>query len=408
MGYTYEAVEDGGQRGICAMPDGERCDAWAFLQGTCGQAHSYCARQGYGTATRSDGQNPFSVEYAVCLAADGAVVGSVTELSALSEKATGCGGELRADETTLNPPPGAETYEPGPVGAPPSSFDWRDHQGYDWLTPIRNQGGCGSCWAFAAVGIAEAVHNIANHDPSLDKDISEQYLVSDCDTYSGDCCGGWHDSALQYLRDDGVPDDDCMTYVDGWGCGCDGGACTDCAYSCSDRTCDDRCADWSSRLEYISGMGTVSSDQQAIKQALVDHGPLAVAMGIGSAYSGGWDGDIYRCGNDSGVNHAVVIVGYDDAGGYWWVRNSWGSGWNGDGYFKVGYGECSVENYVRYANVEACWADFNDDGVVDGQDVDVMTGSWRDPATPPHDVDGDGLLTVVDVTRVTAEWGACP
>jgi len=86
-----------------------------------------------------------------------------------------------------------------------------------------------------------------------------------------------------------------------------------------------------------------------MKQSVVDTGPLSVAMGIGSSYGGDWDGDIYRCTNDSGVNHGVIVAGYDDAGGYWIVKNSWGSGWNGDGYFKVGYGECAIENYVSYA-----------------------------------------------------------
>jgi hypothetical protein len=93
----------------------------------------------------------------------------------------------------------------------------------------------------------------------------------------------------------------------------------------------------------------VSTDLQTIKQALVDTGPLAVSMGILSAYGGYWDGDIYRCTIDTGTNHAVAIVGYDDAGGYWWVRNSWGTGWGDNGYFKLGYGECSVEQYVNYA-----------------------------------------------------------
>jgi hypothetical protein len=93
----------------------------------------------------------------------------------------------------------------------------------------------------------------------------------------------------------------------------------------------------------------VSTDPQTIKQALVDTGPLAVSMGIGSSYGGYWNGDIYRCTSDTGTNHAVAIVGYDDAGGYWWVRNSWGTGWGNNGYFKLGYGECSVEQYVYYA-----------------------------------------------------------
>jgi len=85
----------------------------------------------------------------------------------------------------------------------------------------------------------------------------------------------------------------------------------------------------------------------------VEKGPLSVCFGFGSEYGGNFDAqDVYRCTNDSGTNHCVVIAGYDDAGGYWILKNSWGSSWNGDeqGYFKLGYGECSVENYVYYAD----------------------------------------------------------
>jgi hypothetical protein len=76
-------------------------------------------------------------------------------------------------------------------------------------------------------------------------------------------------------------------------------------------------------------------------------------MGINSDYGGYWDGDIYRCSKDDGTNHAVVVVGYDDAGGYWIVKNSWGSSWgkSGDGYFKVGYGECRIDS-ARFSFVD--------------------------------------------------------
>ena len=353
MGYKYETIDDDGHRGICTLPDGGVCDAWEFLQGKCGQSYSYCAQQGYEIKTVSDGKNPFSPEYAVCVASKGAVIGPVTELSELREKATGCGGTAGGEmPATLEK---GDEYVPPPVGDPPASFDWRNYQGYDWMTPIKDQAWCGSCWAFSVVGVAEAAHNIANHNPNLDKDLSEQYLVSDCSS-SGSCCGGWPANALEYIRDSGIPDEACMPYVDGSGCLCDGGTCySSCTYntesSCSDRTCSDRCGDWSSRLEYIGSTGHVSTDARTIKQALVDTGPLAVAMGVLSDYGGYWDGDIYRCTNDSGINHAVGIVGYDDAGEYWLVRNSWGTGWKDNGYFKLGYGECSVDRYVYYADV---------------------------------------------------------
>ncbi len=145
-----------------------------------------------------------------------------------------------------------------------------------------------------------------------------------------------------------------MPYVDGSGCSCSGSTCsTNCTYNifprCSDATCSNRCLDWDSRLKFLSQTGYIGSSEPAtIKQQLQSIGPLSVSMGILSDYGGYWDGDIYRCTNDYGSNHAVVMVGYDDAGGYWLIRNSWGSGWNGNGYFKVGYGECNIQSSAYY------------------------------------------------------------
>jgi hypothetical protein len=101
-----------------------------------------------------------------------------------------------------------------------------------------------------------------------------------------------------------------------------------------------------------------------------------------------WDGDIYRCTDDESVNHGVVIVGYNDAGGYWIVKNSWGSGWNGNGYFKVGYGECAIEQYAVYARLDN---DADGDGIPDASD--------NCPAVPNPtqlDTDGDGLGDACD------------
>ncbi|NIV29927.1 MAG: DUF333 domain-containing protein, partial [Anaerolineae bacterium] len=98
MGYDYHIEGADGQRGFCTMPDGQACDAWEFLQGKCGGSYSYCAQQGYEIATLSDGKDPFSPEYAVCVTSEGMAAGSVTELFNLSEKATGCGGETPAGE----------------------------------------------------------------------------------------------------------------------------------------------------------------------------------------------------------------------------------------------------------------------------------------------------------------------
>jgi putative hemolysin len=388
LGYEYRSVDTNeGQQGACIFPDGSRCNEWSFLQGKCGQGHSYCARHGYGSKTKTDGKNPLSREYSVCLR-DGEEIGAATELMGLSAKATR--GTLPVEQGSSPPEEGVSA-----VGVP-SSFDWRNYSGQNWMTPVKNQGSCGSCWAFSTVGAVEAIYNISTGNPSLDLDLSEEYLVSDC--LSGNsCCGGWMSTALTFVRDTGIPDEACLPYIDGSSCGCGSGTCnSNCTYrtggSCSDATCSNRCLDWQSRLRTIDAVGGVYPSQSQIKQSVVDNGPLTVAMGI--LKSGDyWDGDIYRCTDDESVNHGVVIVGYNDAGGsggYWIVKNSWGPGWNGNGYFKVGYGECAIEQYAVYAYLEAD-IDSDGDGVADA--VDNCPSDHNPTQT---DTDGDGLGDVCD------------
>lgn len=351
MGYTYQTVanEDGSLRGVCQLPDENTCDAWDFLSGQCGAEYSYCAQNGYQTLTIESG-GTYAAQHAVCVDAAGTTLGAVEELSSLAQNLTSCG----EGETTEPPAREMSTEVFSAVLAPdalPASFDWRNNGG-NWLTPVKDQGMCGSCWAFSAVGAAEAALEIASGNPNLNPNLSEQYLVSDCESVSGyqTCCGGWEDQALKYIRDQGIPDESCMTYVDGSGCSCNGGCGANCTYrtfgKCSDRTCGDRCVDWSVRLKKIESYGVVAANLNSIKAALVEKGPLTATLYMGGTFD---PNDVYKCSSSNTANHAVVLVGYSDAGQYWIVRNSWGAAWHGDGYFKVGYGQCQIEKDVNYA-----------------------------------------------------------
>ncbi len=371
MGYEYQVVNEagGGQSDTCTMPDGVVCSAWGFLQGRCGQSYSYCAKQGLGLRIATDGKNPFSPEYAVCVDVHGKDVGSLTSLANLNTRLNRCAANNEQFNNSF-PKPGAALQSQADsrpltnlAGTPPSSWDWRDATSNgingDWTTPVKNQGNCGSCWAFAAVGQAESVLNLAADNPALDKNLSEEYLVSGCFS-DGSCCGGWHFAALDSIEDHGVPDEDCLPYASG-SCGCSSiGTCSaGCQVKsdggCTNTTCSARCSDYGSRLSYIDDFGQVGKEhnepaiQQAlVKLALIAYGPLSVAMDVaeGDNY---WQESVFMCSDPPDVDHAVVIVGYNDAGGYWIVKNSWGSSYGEDGYFKVGYGQCLIEKYVYYA-----------------------------------------------------------
>ena len=354
LGYEYRLD---GETGYCIFPDGSMCEEWSFYAGECGQKYSYCAKHGYKLEPRDDGKDPYARKYSACILPDKSrkPASILMKLDQFIYK-TSCNLKLSKKQDIED----AQSIKFGKRGQRlagatiltaqvPPSFDWRNVNGSDWTTPVKNQGQCGSCWAFSAVGTVEAIFNIAASNPDLDPDLSEENLVSDC-FVGHSCCGGWHGSALNYIEESGIVDEACFPYVDTW-CQCWGSGSCQCTYSgqgvCSDATCSDRCSDWANRLWQITHYDPVLADPDVIKSYLTYYGPLSAAMAIDS--EGYWDGDIYRCVNDDDVNHAVVIVGYDDEGGYWIVRNSWGPTWNGDGHFKVGYGECSIEEYVYYA-----------------------------------------------------------
>ncbi|MDH4209095.1 MAG: protease inhibitor I42 family protein [Anaerolineae bacterium] len=224
--------------------------------------------------------------------------------------------------------------EEGQLGLP-SSLNWCDSGA---CTPVKDQGSCGSCWAFSTVGPLES--NILHHG-GVERDLSEQYLIS-CNTNGWDCSGGWfaHDHH-EWRIPAGEPEAGAVYEAEF-------------PYEVYQVPCNpphahhEKIVDWA----YVGDSWSVPP-AAAIKQAILDHGPVSVAIRIDSAFRN-YTGGVFEINEAGGPNHAVVLVGWDDAqgtNGIWFLKNSWGSGWGEAGYMRIGYGISSVgyaANYVVY------------------------------------------------------------
>jgi C1A family cysteine protease len=211
----------------------------------------------------------------------------------------------------------------------PDSWNWID-QGV--LGPIKDQGYCGSCWAFSTMGNIEALNTMKTKEYIA---LSEQQLV-DCDTeVDMGCDGGLMEYAFQYLIDNGCMSQEDYPYV---------GYDDTCKYD-KDKVVV-RIKDWK-MLE--------TQDEGEIKEFLYDNGPLAIAINADpfQYYTEGIiDEDEWSC-DPEGLNHGVVLVGYGSENGvdFWIIRNSWGDYWGEQGYCRVarGKGTCGVNTYVTTA-----------------------------------------------------------
>ena len=190
------------------------------------------------------------------------------------------------------------------------------------MTPVKMQSGCGSCWDFTAMGAWEGAYNIFFNRVV---DTSEQQVLT-CSN-AGSCGGGWWDPVYQWMIGTAV------------------GSEADTRYTATDGPCVTHPPGFAKVAAW--GFVTIKWEQpsvQQLKQALVDHGPLAVAVNATNAFA------FYRTGvfneNAAGdINHGVVLVGWDDNKQAWRIKNSWDTSWGEHGYMWIHYGS----NKIGYA-----------------------------------------------------------
>ncbi|OYD15223.1 hypothetical protein CH333_06130 [candidate division WOR-3 bacterium JGI_Cruoil_03_44_89] len=220
------------------------------------------------------------------------------------------------------------------------SLDWRDHNGHNYTTPIRNQGGCGSCWAFGGLATLEAGIKILCDVPDTDVDLSEQYLLS-CS--GGSCNGWWMEPLFDFLQLNGVTDENCFPYE-----------------AVDTIPCSEKCTDWEYRTKTVKDWGLISESVDVIKSYLQD-GPLAATMLVYVDFHNYYTGGVYEhvFGNPLG-GHAISIVGWSDMDTCWICKNSWGTDWgeaggsDSGGWFriKMGQNECGIEEGAIWCQME--------------------------------------------------------
>ncbi len=197
-----------------------------------------------------------------------------------------------------------------------ASWDWRERHGADdstsyyfdgnpdrnesgngWMTEIKDQASCGSCWAFAATGATESLVNVY-FNRHYDLDLAEQDGLS-C-SGAGSCSGGWPGVTLDYYTDTGVVNEGCFPYT------------------ATDQPCSNKCNNPTERIKISGRVPFSDKTEDNLKSLIIQYGPIS-----GGVYS--W-------------SHAMTLLGWytDGVGDTVWIfKNSWGKSWGDGGYLNL-------------------------------------------------------------------------
>jgi cathepsin H len=222
------------------------------------------------------------------------------------------------------------------MSAIPDNYEWNN---YGMVSPVKNQGACGSCWTFSTVGAMESHWNILGKGKNLT--FSEQQLV-DCagDFDNHGCNGGLPSHAFEYIRYNGLELDSNYPYV------------------AKTNTCVHR-REISAAYCRHGSYNITQGDETELAERLYNAGPISISFQVITGFKN-YAGGVYsvtNCGKGTqDVNHAVLATGYgvDKGVAYWNIKNSWGGSWGVEGYFKMerGVNMCAVAQCNAYPLID--------------------------------------------------------
>jgi len=209
---------------------------------------------------------------------------------------------------------------PKTVGDNPTAVDWTNVNGASYVTPVKNQGQCGSCWAFSTTGSLESRYAIANKVTGKDiTTLSEQQLV-DCSKAEGNqgCNGGLMDDAFKYVEKEG-------------------GLCSEAEYkyTAKDGTC--KATSCGTKYYGIKSYTDVKKDSYSDMETAVVAGPVSIAVDASGTTWQFYRGGVVDSNCGTRLDHGVLAVGYgvDKSQKFWKVKNSWGETWGEEGYIRL-------------------------------------------------------------------------
>lgn len=223
---------------------------------------------------------------------------------------------------------GAHDTLTGAAAAPPA-MDWRKADGKNWITPITDQQACGSCVAFGVVAATEAMVRITTDRPTATVDLSEAQLWF-CygPSHGAGTCpdGGWWPEDALDCATQGLADDRWFRYTD------------------ADQACD---VDprWRTHVTQLTGWRTLGT-AASIKSHLATVGPVVACFTVYEDFYYYASGVYRQVTGELVGGHCVCIIGYDDARRCWIAKNSWGTWWGEDGFFRIRYGQCGIDDMM--------------------------------------------------------------